>query len=68
MKNIKDSKICYTEKVSAYRVTFILRECPDNFLERKVGMKKGVSGGYPFISFNGCQIWKKSALTELCEI
>ena len=39
---------------------------PDDFLERELGIKRGVKGG--FISIHGCQIRKKSALTELCEI
>ena len=68
---IKGNKNWYTGKVIAYGGYFYFaQDAAVNFLERELGMKRGVCGMQHLliISIHGCQIRKKSVLTELCEI
>ena len=46
--NTKGSKIWYTEKSALTELLLFCANAPDNFLERELGMKRGVSWGLHF--------------------
>ena len=56
-------------KSALTEVLWFCVNAPDNFLEKELDIKRGVSKGYtsPFISFHSCQIKKESLLSENCK-
>ena len=61
----RSKKFVYWESERIWRYFYFAQDAADNFLERELGMKRGISGELwdgkipPSISILGCQIRKK---------